>query len=133
VHVTTIEGEAVSPAVYGGAVLGVNMSNNVQLLCKKLILTNGPFLNGLLHFGDKKIPAGRMGEVSSEGITEALNSLGLKSGRLKTGTPPRLYKNSINWEPLPSIDGDALPIKFLIFTHRSLLPPKREVLFQQTQ
>ena len=77
-NVTTIEGEAVSPAVNEGAVLGVNMSNNDQLLCKKLILTNGTFLNGLLHIGDKKIPAGRMGEVRSEGITEALNALGLK-------------------------------------------------------
>ena len=65
-NVTTIEGEAVSPAVNESAVLGVNMSNNDQLLCKKLILTNGTFLNGLLHIGDKKIPAGRMGEVRSE-------------------------------------------------------------------
>ena len=120
-NVTTIEGEAVSPAVNGGAVIGVNMSNNDQLLCKKLILTNGTFLNGLLHIGDKKIPAGRMGEVRSEGITEALNALGLKSGRLKTGTPPRLYKNSINWEHLQSIDGDALPIPFSHF-HTSFTP-----------
>ena len=97
------------------------MSNNEKFLCNKLILTNGTFLNGLLHIGDKKIPAGRMGEVRSEGITEALTDLGLKSGRLKTGTPPRLYKKSIDWKLLHSIDGDALPIPFSHF-HTSFAP-----------
>ena len=120
-NITIIEGEVISPAINKDAVTGVNMSNNEKFLCNKLILTNGTFLNGLLHIGDKKIPAGRMGEVRSEGITEALTGLGLKSGRLKTGTPPRLYKKSIDWKRLHSIGGDALPIPFSHF-HTSFAP-----------
>ena len=121
-NITIIEGEALSPIIKHHSVVGLTLSDNNKLACEKLVLTNGTFLNGLLHIGDKKIPAGRMGEIRSEGITESLLRLGLKSGRLKTGTPPRLNKNSINWSKLDKIAGDKDPTPFSHF-HSSFNPP----------
>ena len=82
--------------------------------CKSAILTCGTFLNGLVHVGQKKIRAGRMGESAAEGITESLLALGFKSGRLKTGTPPRLDASTINWSKLKLApgDNDAIPFSY---------------------
>ena len=73
------------------------------------MLTCGTFLNGLIHIGEKQINAGRYGEKRAKGITENLNSFGLSSGRLKTGTPPRVQKNSINWNVGDADYGDKNP------------------------
>jgi NAD/FAD-utilizing enzyme apparently involved in cell division len=73
------------------------------------VLTCGTFLNGLIHIGEKQINAGRYGEKRAKGITENLNSFGLLSGRLKTGTPPRVQKNSINWNVGDADYGDKNP------------------------
>jgi NAD/FAD-utilizing enzyme apparently involved in cell division len=73
------------------------------------VLTCGTFLNGLIHIGKKQINAGRYGEKRAKGITENLNSFGLLSGRLKTGTPPRVQKNSINWNVGDADYGDKNP------------------------
>ena len=88
------------------------------------MITCGTFLSGVIHVGNRKILAGRMGESSSIGITEHLNSMGFKTMRLKTGTPPRALKSSINWEKTSIDFGDKNPVPFSYFTKN--FKPKNE-------
>jgi tRNA uridine 5-carboxymethylaminomethyl modification enzyme len=88
------------------------LRNGEQLACNSIVITCGTFLNGLIHVGNRKIPAGRMGESNSVGITEALIKRGFRAGRLKTGTPPRLFKETINWKKLDKVVGDENPVPF---------------------
>ena len=124
-RITILESEVVSPYIKNDRLSGVVLSTNETIRGLAVVLTNGTFLNGLLHIGDQKIPAGRMGEVRSEGLTESLFSFGFKHGRLKTGTPPRLAKNSIDWDKLDPITGDSIPTPFSHF-HKSFNPPNEE-------
>ena len=91
-----LQGEVVSLLCSKGRVQGVVLRSGARAFGKAVILTCGTFLNGLIHIGQKKIRAGRMGESGAEGITEFLLSLGFVAGRLKTGTPPRLDGSSVN-------------------------------------
>ena len=86
------------------------------------------FLSGLIHIGERKISAGRMGESNSEGITSFLSSIGLKTMRLKTGTPPRLLKSSIDWEQTIIDLGDKNPTPFSHFTNNFF--PKKKMTFR---
>ena len=99
-----VEAEVAAPIIKNGKIAGVKIVDGCVIAADTVILTNGTFLNGLIHIGQKKIPAGRMGELGSVGITETLARFGLGCGRLKTGTPPRLFKNSIDWNRLDKID-----------------------------
>ena len=76
------------------------------------MLTNGTFLNGLIHIGTKQFGGGRMGEKASTGITEQLESLGFESGRMKTGTPPRVDGRSLDFSLMEVQDGDVEPVGF---------------------
>jgi len=87
-------------------VTGVVSEIGVGFKCKSIILTSGTFLNGLMHFGSSKVLGGRISETSSYGITEQLVSLGFSSGRMKTGTPVRIDKRTINFSKLVRQDGD---------------------------
>ena len=107
-----IEAEVVSTVAAKGKIAGVKTVDNSIINAGSVVLTNGTFLNGLIHIGNKKIPAGRMGESRSVGITESLERLGLKHGRLKTGTPPRLFGKSVDWKKLEKIYGDDNPAPF---------------------
>jgi len=111
-NVKIIEDEVVSLKIKNYAVSGVVFRSGESLTCGAVVLTCGTFLNGLIHVGQKKIRAGRMGESGAEGITAFLVSLGFTSGRLKTGTPPRLDKQSINWSDLRPSFGDENPLPF---------------------
>ena len=117
-----VEAEVAAPIIKNGKIAGVKIVDGCVIAADTVILTNGTFLNGLIHIGQKKIPAGRMGELGSVGITETLARFGLGCGRLKTGTPPRLFKNSINWNRLDKIDGDDKPAPFSHF-HEYFNPP----------
>mgnify|MGYP003306785908 FL=1 len=121
-YVDIIEAEVLSPLIKNNYVMGVKIVDGSIISGDKVILTNGTFLNGLIHVGQKKIPAGRMGEARSVGITESLERVGLRHGRLKTGTPPRLFKNSIDWNKLEKINGDYSPAPFSHF-HEDFNPP----------
>jgi len=92
-----VEGEAIIVSEKNGKIKSVVLASGDEIFCKAAILTCGTFLNGLIHVGEKKIKAGRMGEESSVGITESLKGLGFLSGRLKTGTPPRIKRDSVEW------------------------------------
>ncbi len=91
---------------------GVVTSMGHQVRCKAVVLTNGTFLNGIIHIGEKRFGGGRSGEKAATGITEQLVSLGFVSGRMKTGTPPRLDGRSINYSKLEEQKGDENPGKF---------------------
>src|SRR5690606_25715419 len=77
-----------------------------------VVLTNGTFLNGLIHLGEKQFGGGRMGEKGATGITEDLIALGFESGRMKTGTPPRIDGRSLDYTKMELQDGDENPSKF---------------------
>lgn len=100
--------------VADGAVVGV-VAGGEEIRARAVILTTGTFLNGVLHIGAEKTPGGRWGEEPSLGLTPALKKLGLRVGRLKTGTPARLDKNTIDWRKCERQDGDnpAKPFSFL--------------------
>jgi len=87
-------------------ICGVETEIGVGFKCKSVILTNGTFLNGLMHFGSSKVQGGRISEPASLGLTEQLLSLGFKAGRMKTGTPVRIDKRSINFSRLEKQEGD---------------------------
>jgi len=110
--INIIEAEVLSVDIKKGKIVGVKTVGNNTISAGAVVLTNGTFLNGLIHIGNKKIPAGRMGEPRSIGITESLETLGMKHGRLKTGTPPRLFGSSIDWKKLERIFGDDNPSPF---------------------
>tara|TARA_A100001015_G_scaffold321541_1_gene452847 strand:- start:428 stop:1042 length:615 start_codon:yes stop_codon:yes gene_type:complete len=84
------EGEVVSVNLLGDRVSGAQLRSGEVVKTKSLIITSGTFLSGIIHIGERKILAGRMGEERAEGLTESLSALGLRSGRLKTGTPPKI-------------------------------------------
>ncbi|MCL4150404.1 UNVERIFIED_CONTAM: hypothetical protein GTU68_062634 [Idotea baltica] len=98
--------------VKDGRAIGVKTSIGLDILAKTIVLTNGTFLNGLIHIGEKTFGGGRSGERASVGITAQLESLGFESGRMKTGTPARLDGRTINWEILEEQPGDENPSKF---------------------
>ncbi|MEI7670328.1 MAG: tRNA uridine-5-carboxymethylaminomethyl(34) synthesis enzyme MnmG, partial [Pseudomonadota bacterium] len=93
-------------------VVGVKTSLGLEIKAKSVVLTNGTFLNGIIHIGEKKFGGGRASEGSSTGITEQLTNLGFESGRMKTGTPPRLDSRSIDYSLLEEQFGDEFPGKF---------------------
>jgi tRNA uridine 5-carboxymethylaminomethyl modification enzyme len=95
-----------------GKVCGVKTSMGHQIRTKSVILTNGTFLNGIIHIGEKKISGGRMGEVASVGITEHLLELGFEASRMKTGTPVRVDGRTIDFSKLEEQPGDEIPGKF---------------------
>ncbi len=115
-------GEVVSLLYVNSEVSGAILRNGEKIKSKNVILTAGTFLSGLIHIGERKINAGRMGEERAQGLTEHLCSVGFKSGRLKTGTPPRIDKNSIDWSKTSVAMGDNQPIPFSYST-KQFNPP----------
>ncbi|MEZ4771713.1 MAG: tRNA uridine-5-carboxymethylaminomethyl(34) synthesis enzyme MnmG [Bacteroidia bacterium] len=99
-------------SVKGGRVVGVITQLGLEIPTKAVVLTNGTFLNGLIHIGEKQFGGGRSGERASVGLTAQLESLGFESGRMKTGTPPRVDGRTINWAALEEQPGDEDPGKF---------------------
>tara|TARA_B110000046_G_scaffold22837_1_gene21563 strand:- start:3530 stop:5401 length:1872 start_codon:yes stop_codon:yes gene_type:complete len=96
----------------GNKIVGVATSLGLQIMSKTVILTNGTFLNGLIHIGEKQFGGGRAGEKASFGITEALTDFGFDSGRMKTGTPPRVDGRSLDYNVMIPQPGDINPGKF---------------------
>ena len=95
-----------------GGVVGIKTSLGLEIKSKSVVLTNGTFLNGLIHIGEKQFGGGRAGEKASTGITEELIDYGFVSGRMKTGTPPRVDGRSLNYSLMSSQPGDSNPGKF---------------------
>jgi len=98
--------------VKDGVCCGVRTGIGLEIEGKSVVLTNGTFLNGLIHIGDKNFGGGRAGERASKGITEQLVELGFESGRMKTGTPPRVDGRTLNWAKMELQPGDENPTGF---------------------
>ena len=113
-----IVGRAGRIRVEQGRATGVVLEedDNVCLRCGAVVVTTGTFLNGLIHVGPECRPAGRVGEPPSHHLAESLKALGFKWGRLKTGTPPRLDRRSIDFSRLEAVRGDQLPVPFSFMT-----------------
>ena len=103
-------------------VLGLKLRDGRQLLAGATIITTGTFLNGLIHCGEERYPAGRSGEPASVLLGESLRALGLRTCRLKTGTPPRLDGRTIRWESFEEQPGDADPTPFSFRTKKIVQP-----------
>lgn len=110
-----VEGDAFDLGVRDGCVTSVITRDGREFPCGSVVLTTGTFLRGLIHIGDRKIPAGRMGEEPSIGLSETLLRTGVALGRLKTGTPARLDGRTIDWESVgrQSADDELTPFSFL--------------------
>lgn len=95
-----------------GRIAGVVTGMGIQFKCRSVVITSGTFLNGVIHIGEKQFGGGRIGEKRAEGLTEQLNSLGFRSGRMKTGTPPRIDGRSLDYSKMEEQEGDPNPGKF---------------------
>lgn len=98
--------------VKDGRIEGVKTGLGIEIKSKSVVLTNGTFLNGIIHIGEKKMGGGRTGESASKGITEDLIEIGFESGRMKTGTPPRVDGRSLDYSLMEVQEGDDKPEKF---------------------
>jgi tRNA uridine 5-carboxymethylaminomethyl modification enzyme len=115
-------GEMPRPVRPHGRVLGLKLRDGRRLLAGATIITTGTFLNGLIHCGEERYPAGRSGEPASVLLGEALRRLGLRTCRLKTGTPPRLDGRTIKWDVFEEQPGDAEPTPFSFRTKKIVQP-----------
>ena len=121
-NLEVVEGEADDLIMTDGRVSGVRMADGRVLSAGTVVLTTGTFLRGLIHIGEKQIPAGRVGEAPAMGLSAALERAGLALGRLKTGTPPRLDGRTIDWQALEMQPGDDPPEPFSMLTERITTP-----------
>ncbi len=117
-----IEAGAKALLMNGRSVIGIEVEDGRQFTAGAVVLTTGTFLNGLIHIGDRTIPAGRMGEAPAHGLSSQLSGAGLELGRLKTGTPARLDGRSITWKHLEEQPGDVEPVPFSLLTGRITTP-----------
>ncbi|HKQ59594.1 MAG TPA: tRNA uridine-5-carboxymethylaminomethyl(34) synthesis enzyme MnmG [Candidatus Eisenbacteria bacterium] len=101
-----------------GRVRGIELADGRLLECRAAVITPGTFLNGLIHIGARQIAGGRIGEHAAVALSECLAELGLERGRLKTGTPPRLHRDTIDWAALEIQPGDEPPLPFSHWTER---------------
>ena len=123
-NISIIKGEATSLLIKNNSVFGVVLRSGDRVLSNAVVITCGTFLSGVIHIGDRKVLAGRMGESASIGMTEYLRTVGFRTMRLKTGTPPRVLRSSIDWEKTTEDFGDRNPTPFSYFT--SKFSPKNE-------
>ncbi len=105
-----------------GAVRAVTTASGATIPCAKAVLTTGTFLRGLIHIGERQIPAGRVGDAPAVGLAATLERAGFRLGRLKTGTPPRLDGRTIDWAGLARQPGDDPPVPFSFLTERIANP-----------
>ena len=115
-NLTILAAAAEDVLLEDGRVAGVITADSKTIRCGAVVLTTGTFLRGLIHIGEKKIPAGRVGDAPSMGLSEKLYGMGLSMGRLKTGTPPRLDGKTIDWSRLAVQHGDDPPSPFSFLT-----------------
>lgn len=110
--------------VKNGVAKGVKTGMGIEIESKSVVLTNGTFLNGLIHIGEKQFGGGRAGEKAAKGITEQLVALGFESGRMKTGTPPRVDGRTLDFSKMEVQEGDPVPGKF---SYTDTPPMKRQI------
>jgi tRNA uridine 5-carboxymethylaminomethyl modification enzyme len=115
-NLTLIEAEVDDLAIAGGRIAGIKLADGRTVAAAGVVITTGTFLRGLIHIGERQIPAGRVGEAPAMGLSSTLGRLGFALGRLKTGTPPRLDGRSIDWAAVERQPGDEPPDPFSTLT-----------------
>lgn len=121
-NLDVIEGDAFDLDVQNGKIVGLHMKDGRHLSCEAVVVTTGTFLRGLIHIGNEKIPAGRVGEEPSVGLSATFERLGLRLGRLKTGTPARIDGRTIDWAAVGRQGADDEPVPFSFMTDRITTP-----------
>ena len=121
-NLTLMAGTAERLMLAGDRIIGVVTGEGTEVRAAAVVLTTGTFLNGVIHKGDQRIPAGRHGEAPSTGLAADLYGAGLQMGRLKTGTPARLDGRTIGWDRLEMQQADAEPVPFSFLTDRIDVP-----------
>jgi tRNA uridine 5-carboxymethylaminomethyl modification enzyme len=121
-NLSLVEGEADDLIVVEDRIAGLLLTDGRRLSAGAVVITTGTFLSGLIHIGEKKIPAGRMGERPSLGLPKTFARLGFTLGRLKTGTPPRLDGRTIDWAGVEKQAADEEPVPFSMLTDRITTP-----------
>jgi len=111
--------------IENGKVVGIRTQMGIEIKAKAVVLTNGTFLNGIIHIGEKQFGGGRVGEKAATGITEQLIKIGFDAGRMKTGTPPRVDARSLDFSKMEEQLGDEIPGKFSYSP--TTAPPKKQV------
>ncbi|WP_306259271.1 tRNA uridine-5-carboxymethylaminomethyl(34) synthesis enzyme MnmG [Pararhizobium sp. IMCC21322] len=119
---TVVEGSAEAILTDDSGICGLQLASGETLHCGALVITTGTFLRGLIHMGDERIEAGRVGEAPSVGLAHSFLSHGFKLGRLKTGTPPRLDGRTIDWSQVQEQPGDDIPVPFSFLNDRITTP-----------
>ena len=130
-NITLVSGEVIRLLQKQTKTVGVVLRGGANIFSRAVILTCGTFLSGMIHIGSRKIPAGRMGESGSTGITEHLIEMGFRVARLKTGTPPRALSSSVDWKKTSPSFGDKLPSPFS-FQTGYFAPPNDPCFFVKT-
>jgi tRNA uridine 5-carboxymethylaminomethyl modification enzyme len=115
---TVLEGTAEALVEERGRIAGAMMADGNRIAARAVVVTAGTFLNGLMHMGERKTQGGRVGEAASRGLSAALAAAGLKLGRFKTGTPPRLHRDTIDYAACARQEGDDPPVPFSFRTTR---------------
>ncbi|MGJ5065472.1 tRNA uridine-5-carboxymethylaminomethyl(34) synthesis enzyme MnmG [Bradyrhizobium oligotrophicum] len=121
-NLSVIEGEADELIVTDGRVTGVRLADGRTFVCGAVVITAGTFLRGLIHLGERTWPAGRVGEAPALGLSQSLEAIGFRLGRLKTGTPPRLDGSTIDWTAVEMQPGDDPPEPFSVLTDKIITP-----------
>ncbi len=121
-NLDTQEDSAEDLIIEGGKLVGVLGASGTRYMAGRVVLTTGTFLNGLIHLGEQKTPAGRVGEDPSVGLAASIRKVGFMMGRLKTGTPARIDGTSINWDVCTPQPGDNPPVPFSYLTDKVTVP-----------
>ena len=121
-NIKIIEDEVVDFNIVNNKIVSAVLKNHGDIKCSVLIITCGTFMSGLIHIGNRSFKGGRIGEKRSYGLTESLLNKGFKVGRLKTGTPPRVNKSTINFSKLEVAGGELKPMPFSMFTPKPFKP-----------
>ena len=120
--IKVIEGFVDDLIIKNHEIKGVILDDNKKIFCNSLVITTGTFLGGKIFVGDKTYEAGRIGDKSSSKLSKKIRKMGFPVGRLKTGTPPRLVKNTINWDAIELQSADKNPIPFSYLTSKIEVP-----------
>ena len=120
-NLTILEGTVKDLTIVDNVIKNVVLDNDISIKTKSVVLTTGTFLGGVIHIGNERIQAGRIGDKPSNQLSEKIRNLNLPIGRLKTGTPPRLLKSSINWNKVEMQSADNYPIPFSYMTKKILV------------
>ena len=121
-NLAVIEAEVTSLRWQGRRIIGVTCGDGSEIGCRAVVIATGTFLNGLMHIGEKKTSGGRVGDRAARGLSDSLAGLGLRLGRLKTGTPARLDGRTIDWTSVERQEADPDPVPFSTLTERIVNP-----------